>query len=288
MNNSHTSTLFHYTKKKAALVSILKNGLYFAYSKESFFNNGAVGIPMVSFCDIPISRSAEHKSKYGAYALGLSQKYMIDNFQNGLNPVNYVLTDKQIRVAFKLHYKYIDNEVFLDNENKKSSNPISANFLGALWVGRGLDLNNELDRNIMKVFAENLSLNEDANSSLGYMKPYSILRKGKTQLNYDECEWRLVLPENAKLDKDIRCKWIWENYDEWRSLHKDKFVVNAPSIPFSVSDINYILVPKDNDIQGLINDIQKLKMICYNTITTIDKQSLISKIISFEKIIKDF
>lgn len=55
--NSHTSTLFHYTKSVTTLLTILKEGLRFTYCLEKYplVPVREIGIPIISFCDIPIS-----------------------------------------------------------------------------------------------------------------------------------------------------------------------------------------------------------------------------------------
>lgn len=57
MNNSHSDTLFHYTKQLDSLISILKEGLRVSYSGEQITEDIFIGIPMVSFCDIPVQLS---------------------------------------------------------------------------------------------------------------------------------------------------------------------------------------------------------------------------------------
>ena len=73
-SNSHTSTLFHYTKTASTLLSILQDGFRFTYCLEDFLllKQENIGIPMISFCDIPINDSVEHSKKYGYYAIGLT------------------------------------------------------------------------------------------------------------------------------------------------------------------------------------------------------------------------
>ena len=56
-SNSHTSTLFHYTKTANTLLSILKEGFRFSYCLEEYLllKQEYIGVPMISFCDIPIT-----------------------------------------------------------------------------------------------------------------------------------------------------------------------------------------------------------------------------------------
>ena len=79
--NSHTSTLFHYTNNQNVILSILKEGIKFGFCKEILSNKHCVGIPMISFCDIPIGNSAEHSNKYGKYA-GIAQQYLFHYIRN--------------------------------------------------------------------------------------------------------------------------------------------------------------------------------------------------------------
>ncbi|KAA3145220.1 hypothetical protein F1988_02475 [Alistipes indistinctus] len=49
--------------------------------------NFILGIPMVSFCDIPLTRTNDFRSRYGNHAIGLNKLWGMDK---GINPVFYV------------------------------------------------------------------------------------------------------------------------------------------------------------------------------------------------------
>lgn len=80
MLNFRTSSLFHYTKLNN-LIKILQEGMIPNFCKEEFptnTSNFVVGIPMVSFCDIPLTRTDIFTGRYGNHAIvfqknGLSQ-----------------------------------------------------------------------------------------------------------------------------------------------------------------------------------------------------------------------
>ena len=103
--NSHTSTLFHYTKSVNTLLTILKEGLRFTYCFEEYplVPDRIVGVPMISFCDIPISDSVEHAQKYGAYAIGLTKESLLENelICNLISPVHYYISPNPIKPAFQ-------------------------------------------------------------------------------------------------------------------------------------------------------------------------------------------
>lgn len=89
--NSHTSTLFHFTKNQKTLFCILKEGLKASYCGEHFAKDIFAGIPMVSFCDIPLTRCKEHRDKYGKYAIGFSKEAFSnkEDFNFTLGPLGY-------------------------------------------------------------------------------------------------------------------------------------------------------------------------------------------------------
>jgi hypothetical protein len=60
-----------------------------------------VGIPMVCFCDMPLSQAARHKEAYGRYALGLTKAW---GMAAGVAPVLYTYPSAATTDAFvKLH-----------------------------------------------------------------------------------------------------------------------------------------------------------------------------------------
>lgn len=75
MGRIYSNSFFHYTQKYEVLVGILENGFIGSYANEQYPKaNGAIGhlyIPMISFCDIPLSQ-LQH-IVYGNYAIGMSR-----------------------------------------------------------------------------------------------------------------------------------------------------------------------------------------------------------------------
>ena len=98
------NTLFHFTRTKETLLSILETGFRPAYSTEfGPATNGRIvecEIPMVCFCDLPLSSLDKHINGhhwrynnkeekflgYGKYGLGMSK---IWGTEQQLNPVTY-------------------------------------------------------------------------------------------------------------------------------------------------------------------------------------------------------
>ena len=109
-NNINASSLFHFTKKIETLESILSNGLRFSYAFEAIspqitaninyssnpkvveelLKKTGVAIPMISFCDIPITRASTHMERYGKYMIGFNKRHLTEWYKNTINPVLYV------------------------------------------------------------------------------------------------------------------------------------------------------------------------------------------------------
>lgn len=286
--NSHTSALFHYTKNQNILINILKEGLKFSYCKEKFSDDLCLGIPMISFCDIPIGNSFEHSSKYGQYAIALSKNKLMQEYKEALGPVNYFTSLSSVKAAFKLREEGEKKKQELDGISKKSSgNEITMEIKGKTFKGK--TISPEYAPNALKLFFKSIDYHHFSTQAISLMKAYQSIREGKNQINYDECEWRLVLPENAKINKHTLCKWFWtENeYDNWRKDREDKFINDLPLL-FSVDKIEYIIVPTKALIPNFIKRLIKLKMLCGENLKDKDRYSLVSKVISLEQIKRDF
>jgi len=85
-----SNTIIHLTREKASLQGILEDNFRLHYCKETVqldSDSYEMRVPMVSFCDIPLSEIKDHIEKYGCYGIGLTKAWAV---RNGLNPVLYV------------------------------------------------------------------------------------------------------------------------------------------------------------------------------------------------------
>jgi len=85
-----SNSIIHLTKSKKQLEEILNIGLRPHYCTETLSIDGDIYelcVPMVSFCDIPLSKIKDHIGKYGEYGIGLTKEWAI---KNKLNPVVYI------------------------------------------------------------------------------------------------------------------------------------------------------------------------------------------------------
>jgi len=85
-----SSTLIHFTNDKDALKGILRENFKIHYCRENLMLGAAnleFLVPMVSFCDIPLSQVKSHIESYGKYGIGLTKDW---GMKNRLNPVLYM------------------------------------------------------------------------------------------------------------------------------------------------------------------------------------------------------
>ena len=95
MSAISSSTLFHFTNTLENLLNILTVEFRPHFCLEDFSilsrkssptKDQGIAVPMVSFCDLPLSQVSKHMETYGYYALGLSKAW---GMANGLAPVLY-------------------------------------------------------------------------------------------------------------------------------------------------------------------------------------------------------
>lgn len=86
-----TNTLFHFTDSIDVLFKILEEGFWPKYSKETGWKGKGepqFAIPMVSFCNIPLSQIGEHIKYYGSYGIGMSMKWAVT--KENIQPIFYI------------------------------------------------------------------------------------------------------------------------------------------------------------------------------------------------------
>lgn len=135
MNPNVSSSLIHFTDRLEYLKGILKDGFRFSYCREEYpkalvnniKNMGKAGfipnnccpdkdiynnvlIPMVSFCDIPLTRSNVHAQKYGYYGVGIDRE-LARYIYPQLMPVQYMSSER-----FRLALNEI-SVIFTESEN---------------------------------------------------------------------------------------------------------------------------------------------------------------------------
>lgn len=303
-SNSHTSTLFHYTKTANKLLSILKEGFRFTYCLEEYYllKNGNIGVPMISFCDIPIRDSIEHSEKYGCYAIGLTKDALFEceEILKRISPVHYYISPEPIKPVFQEleNIRRMQKELASDRFGTEVKEQIK------LMEKRGYTRIDGTSNDIVlegRTYKNHIQQNlVETCLGIGLLKPYISYnwKKKKFQKNYDECEWRIIEPEVWNMDEGTTFSWLWSKheYDMWRGKGPKPFIKvlddekhkSYAGITFTVDCISFIIVKTEKEIPLLIKRLENLNTLCGETLTQEQKDLLFSKVISFERIKKDF
>lgn len=292
MDSLRTSSLFHYPQKLDTLKKILAQGFKSNYCKETFtiLDNPdlIVGIPMVSFCDIPLTRITNFREKYGKYAIGLSKEW---GLKNGINPVFYATPNSFVLNGLReVDEIRKQKEDILNKWMSTSDYPLTTN--NQNFIARPLKMSDPDCENILNSFIDNVDLFKVRSTLFGFTKSYIGKRGDEDQNNYEENEWRFVISESALTKID----WLWgeDAYENWRGDTKlkpkpPKPKSKFPPLTFDIDDVNFIILRNDKQIPSMIKYIDGLGECGGNIIADKSQKSiLISKIISMDRINKDF
>lgn len=283
----NAATLFHFTTSFSTLKKILFSGIRFSYSVENPLEctNPGIAIPMVSFCDIPLSKTSRHARKYGAYCIGFNKEFLLELYNPILNPLIYLESNNLIQSLndlFSMQEKAYSQ--FMNNLLSFASQPEvqeKAKNMSDEELKRYM--NQILDK---KGVEEHSKLKFSKQFILGLLKPtYS----NKGYCYFDEREWRAFFMD------DQNSPWIWDceslSKKDKKSLNlnieaSDDGFITIPNDWFHM--INYIIVNKESQILPLIHFIKNAKSLFGNDKLLDDQRLfLISRITSFERLNAD-
>jgi Putative abortive phage resistance protein AbiGi, antitoxin len=217
------NTLIHFTKDKESLKGILEDNFQIFYCKETITlgaKTSSRAIPMVSFCDIPLSQIKDHISKYGSYGLGMTKEW---GKKRGLNPVLYLSPESDLSLSFQKalnHFIKIQDGTF--------------------------NVQNQTDEQRSLINLARYIKNYEANLS----------RNNVTDENYrfsDEREWRHV-PSYADNQAMI---FDYASFEKTKE-HIQTFLSNL-RLSFEPNDIKYIIINDDTEIGEFINHLRYTK-----------------------------
>ena len=268
--NLSSKNLFHFTDKDI-LKSILKDGFYALYCKEQILstvfnkNLAAQYIPMVSFCNIPLTMVKSHCSLYGSYGIGLTKQWAL---RNRINPVLYSYRNSALMKTYSASQKEYE-ELVKEGLNNKAQ----------------------------KVFINNFI------KSVIYLKPLEGRnKKGKPTFFYDEKEWRYV-PSLANMSnimlshrkivagdvdfrfpnrEKVKIKINSVRQLNTRILHHGIRHFEAYRLKFDLNDIRFIILKNSREVPTMI------KFLLKNINSKIKVDTLIPKIITLEQLKEDF
>lgn len=278
MDSLRTSSLFHYTDFNG-LKRILAGGLVPNYCSEDLTvgqEEFVIGLPMVCFCDIPLTRTEEFTKRYGRHAIALSKEWAA---RKGINPILYAV-DEEIIISLRFYRSY--EQMLRQQVVQAGGNPHSLS----------VNLNDPQSVNNIVPFINHNNAYAANRKLFGYLKRYESEWQGKPLVNYVENEWRFVVGESEQTP------WFWnrEDYMTWRGD------VNGPKptpgealqthrLTFEPADITHIILEKEDQVARMIDFIDSSRFTRVGgsaDVTAADKKVLISRIISLERVAKDF
>lgn len=115
-----SNSIIHFTAGKQALKGILTDNFRLKYCRETIVLGDStliLHVPMVSFCDIPLSQIKDHIGKYGSYGIGLTRKWAIDN---NLNPVLYLEPQSHLAKSYLDAFRFFGKDKREDDDYKSA------------------------------------------------------------------------------------------------------------------------------------------------------------------------
>lgn len=307
MNNPNASSLFHFTDSFDVLKAIVSDGLMFSYSYEEHDFSSlredehlpfkGIAIPMICFCNTPISRVENHARVYGKYFVAIDQEFSMKTFGPILNAVIYYSSNNFAYSIFCLDRtkQYLTKNFFcsLNNLNNIEKERITESLLSDDSIEDRLA---KLTSNISEEMDVLNKFDFASDFIIGLSKPILGENKlGEKCYLDEEREWRAFWMDNS-MDK-LR----WRYYESKAEYDKDKDKLKElisesdsshltlPSIEWA-NMITSIGVEKEAQIPELIDHILSSKTFfgCGDNheIPNI-KQYIISRITSFERLSQD-
>lgn len=282
MNPTNASSLLHFTNSMNAIKGILEKGFRFSYCCEQFTSTininelhpeGAnfyrpsplidpyIAIPMICFCDIPLTRAKQHSKIYGKFIVGVDNNMALTVFGDNINPVMY-------RTSLTINLALNDLSVIkakIDNVDG------CLNFKCSL------------------------------NQLICNTKPYSGSFRGfNDYCFYNEREWRILIPYDYDEHIKWYWNMSEQKFEEEKVkinhiLHNTEYAYRGFTECIDDEDsfikfITHIIVDSEDNISELVEFIlnEEQPLFGYQKVSKRIRNCLVSRITSFERIENDY
>jgi hypothetical protein len=258
--NLSANTLFHFTNKLEYFLGILENDFSPRYCAEDWtpltgddsILDKMVAIPMVCFCDIPLSQIGNHMNVYGSYAIGLKKEWGI---KNKLTPLLYCHNDSDIATSLKIirksDSKFTKEALVNLVDILRYVKPYEGKFINKL--GETIDVRFYDEREWRYVPAKAMRI-----------------KREKEKIDFPVSLYNSQFLTDGEIDKT--------------KLEEANRKISEFKLTFTPDDIKYIIIEKEIDRLKIAEKIKSVKgKFSYESI-----QTLITKIITKEQIIDDF
>jgi len=248
------NTLFHFTSSIDNLINILTNEFEPRYCLDQVcLFRERTAIPMVCFCDIPLSQIKDHIENYGRYAIGLSKDW---GKRKGINPVLYSYPNSTLSITINSM-----GEALYKEDTTQTGKSFNVKSAAVLLIYTTL---------FTKPY-EGVLIRENANP--------------KTVRFYDEREWRYI-PQITKFGELHLPLTLKEEDFKNKDLVLENQVKLASNsrLSFQPNDIRYLIVEKESEILNFVDRITDIKA----RYPIEDRKILHTRIMSIEHILDDF
>ncbi len=223
-------TLFHFTHTAENLVGILTSDFLPRFCLEEFESFRTqdgdpvfdMAVPMVCFCDLPLTNIPEHLSFYGNYGIGLTKEWGI---RRGLNPVLYVSPQSDCNTHLLRVCAYA------------MARPGATSFRDFI----------ELLSFVKPVHGEMFRHDEMVERYFYDEREWRYVPRLIEQVDNDE-----ALEADFRLDKD-------EFLDDVKRAQANSQLGNRAALTFTPDDIRYIVVSDEREIGSMIRAIRQIK-----------------------------
>ena len=211
-------------------MGVLSDNFKLSYCREKAkFGTGTGGsdlqVPMVSFCDLPLSQVKNHIVSYGSYGIGLTKQWAK---KQQLNPVMYMDRGSMLAESYYKAAKFLTSK-----EARELADAQSKELKDSLYA-------------LIDV--------------LGYVKNYQgdVERQDGTVIKnykfYDEREWRYVPKYEGYLW--IKNNSLFANKDKKSTILSK---IDSHRLIFEPNDIKYIIIKDESEIADFVRHLQMAK-----------------------------
>jgi Putative abortive phage resistance protein AbiGi, antitoxin len=222
------NTLFHFTNSIDNLLDILRNEFRPRFCLENYnlLRRQAskdfgyeFAVPLVCFCDLPLSQTASHLSVYGDYGIGMTKTW---GQWNGVTPVLYLYSESLLMQRYEEMFKIAARA---DESKRDRLSQALFDFVcfikpyeGDLWRESGMLANIRF---------------------------------------YNEREWRFVpiLPDDFYRTGMNKSDFL---NGEIRNAANEK-LQQLSRISFEPNDVKYLIVRREDEIVSLITQVEQIK-----------------------------
>ena len=267
-----SATLFHFTRDFDTLKRILSSGFKPFYSPEDLTMFGVAecpGIPMVCFCDIPLSQASRHVADYGRYAIGLNKEW---GKRKNVSPVHYIYENSICAHVIRSVYDSLPKEArYADCSCMKFDTQTAIFFYGKPYDGH--------------------LLRKDIATG-------KMIDKGAVTF-YDEREWRYVpfadqtIKGREAIPPDVRTMLSQKEFEQGEALSNASRVLHAHyRLSFGAEDAKYLIVDSEDEILELVELIERGEGVWENeelrSCTRNEKRRLTTRLMTMAQIREDF